>query len=173
MRESKNGRDESAAKNNHGTFYDVQTASFALFVGKPELARSILETAKQKRIALQVEPDGRQPLELERTKAWSYSIMNLSGLMDLAQLGENVGVDLWNFETKDGRGIRKAIDFLYPFSIGEKWKYQQLGEWPPQELFPLMYRAAIVYKDDKFRAMTTKIPVADPAGKDYLVTVEN
>ena len=173
MRESKNGKDESAATNNHGTFYDVQTASFALFVGKPELARSILETAKQKRVALQIEPDGSQPLELARTKAWSYSIMNLSGLMDLAQLGENVGVDLWNFETKDGRGIRKAIDFLYPFSIGEKWKYQQLGEWPPQELFPLMYRAAIVYKDDKFRSMMTKIPAPDPAGKDYLVNAEN
>jgi len=173
MQESKNGRDESTSKNNHGTFYDVQIASFALFVGKRDLAKQIIETAKQKRIALQVEPDGSQPLELARTKAWSYSIMNLSGLMDLAQLGENVGVDLWKYETKDGRGIRKAVDFLYPFSIGEKWKYQQLGEWPPQELFPLMHRAAVVYTDDKFRSMMSKIPSADWTSKDYLVTTEN
>ena len=173
MQESENGRDESASKNNHGTMYDVQTASFALLIGKRDLARSILETAKQKRIARQIEPDGRQPLELERTRGWSYSIMNLTGLMDLAQLGQDVDIDLWNFETKDGRSIRKALEFLYPFSIGEKWKYQQLGEWQPEILFPLVRRAALVYKDDKFRSMIAKIPPADPSGKDFLLNAGN
>src|SRR6185369_9018188 len=55
MQESKNGKEEAAAKNNHGTYYDVQVVSFALFVGQDSLARTIVETAKQKRIALQVE----------------------------------------------------------------------------------------------------------------------
>jgi hypothetical protein len=141
MLESKNGRDEAAAKNNHGTFYDVQVVSFALFLGKIDLAKSVLETAKTKRIAVQIEPDGRQPLELARTKSWSYSVMNLDGLMVLARLGENVGVDLWNYETRDGRSIRKALEFLKPFASGEKkWAYQQLGEWPPQILLPLIDR---------------------------------
>ncbi|HEV8428435.1 MAG TPA: alginate lyase family protein [Pyrinomonadaceae bacterium] len=142
MLESKNGRDEAAAKNNHGTFYDVQVVSFALFLGRTDLAKSVLETAKTKRIGVQIEPDGRQPLELVRTKAWSYSIGNLDGLMLLARLGENVGVDLWTYETRDGRSIRKALEFLEPFASGEKkWSYQQLGEWPPQMLFPLIRRA--------------------------------
>jgi hypothetical protein len=143
MLESKNGRDEAAAKNNHGTFYDVQVVSFALFVGQADLAKSVLETAKTKRIAVQIEPDGRQPLELARTKSWSYSVMNLDGLMLLARLGEDVDVDLWNYETRDGRSIRKALEFLKPFASGEKkWSYQQLGEWPPQLLLPLIRRAA-------------------------------
>jgi len=143
MLESKNGLDEAAAKNNHGTFYDVQVVSFALFLGKTAWAKSVLETAKTKRIALQIEPDGRQPLELARTKSWSYSVMNLDGLMVLARLGENVGVDLWHYETRDGRSIRKALEFLKPFASGEKkWTYQQLGEWPPQILLPLIHRAA-------------------------------
>ena len=147
MLESKNGRDEAAAKNNHGTFYDVQVVSFALFLGKTDLAKSVLETAKTKRIAVQIEPDGRQPLELARTRAWSYSVGNLDGLMRLARLGENVGVDLWNYETRDGRSIRKALEFLQPFASGEKkWSYQQLGEWPPQILLPLIRRAETHYQ---------------------------
>ena len=170
MLESKNGRDEAAAKNNHGTYYDLQVTSFALFLGKIDLARSILQTARTKRIALQIEPDGRQPLELARTRAWSYSVGNLDGLMLLARLGDIVGVDLWNYQTADGRGIRKAIEFLVPFAVdGKKWGYQQLGEWPPQMLFPLMRRAATKYNDPQFQALVVKVPSADVADRSNLI----
>ncbi len=170
MQESKNGREEAAAKNNHGTYYDIQAVSFALFLGQRELATNILETAKQKRIALQIEPDGRQPLELVRTKAWGYSTGNLNGLMLLAQLGEHVGVDLWHYETKDGRGIRRALDYLVPFALGEKkWPEQQLGEWPPQMLYPLLRRAAAKYRDAKLSAVLLKIPAPDAAERSRLV----
>ena len=86
MLESNNGRDEAAAKNNHGTYYDLQVSAFALFVGKTDLAIHILETARAKRVATQIEPVGRQPLELVRTKAWSYSVGNLDGLTLLATI---------------------------------------------------------------------------------------
>ena len=171
MLESKNGRDEAAAKNNHGTFYDVQVVSFALFLGKKDLAKSVLETAKTKRIAVQIEPDGRQPLELARTKAWSYSVGNLDGLMLLAQFGDKLGVDLWNYQTRDGRSIRKALDFLAPFATGQsKWTYQQLGEWPPQMLFPLIRRAAAHYNDEKFRTLLSKVPAVNPDDRTNLKT---
>jgi len=171
MLESKNGRDEAAAKNNHGTFYDVQVVSFALFLGKKDLAKSILESAKTKRIALQVEPDGRQPLELARTKAWSYSVGNLDGLMLLADFGSPLGVDLWNYQTPDGRSIRKALDFLAPFATGEKkWTYQQLGDWPPQMLFPLIRRAAAHYNDENFRTLLTKVPAVNADDRSNLLT---
>jgi hypothetical protein len=170
MLESKNGRDEAAAKNNHGTYYDLQVTSFALFLGKIDLARGILQTARTKRIALQIEPDGRQTLELARTRAWSYSVGNLDGLMLLARLGDIVGVDLWNYQTADGRGIRKALEFLVPFAVdGKKWGYQQLGEWPPQMLFPLMRRAATKYSDPQFHALLAKVPSVDAADRSNLL----
>jgi hypothetical protein len=159
MQESKNGRDEAAAKNNHGTYYDVQVTSFALFLGKQDLAKEVLQTARQKRIALQIEPDGRQPLELVRTKAWGYSTGNLDGLMLLARLGENVGVDLWHYQTPDGRSIRHALDYLVAYAMGErKWPYQQLGEWPPQMLFPLIRRGAAKYGNEPYRSVLAKLP---------------
>jgi hypothetical protein len=170
MLESKNGRDEAASKNNHGSFYDLQTASFALFVGKTKLAADILQTAKQKRIALQIDADGSQPLEMERTRSWSYSVFNLEALVQLATLGEKVGVDLWNYQTTDGRSIRKALDYLMPFAFGErKWTHKQLGEWQPQALFPLMRQAASRYRDAQYQTWLAKIPALDAADRKILL----
>src|SRR5262249_43547132 len=71
LRTSKAGKEEAAAANNHGSWYDVQVATYALFVGEEEAAvKKLLEEGRTKRIAHQIEPDGRQPLELKRTKAF-------------------------------------------------------------------------------------------------------
>ena len=165
---NKNGLDEAAAKNNHGTHYDVQVTSFALFVGKKDLAKKVHESAKQNRIAKQIESDGRQPLELERTKSWSYSTMNLDGLVKLAILGDAVGVDLWSFQTADGRGIRSAINFLCPFAKGEKkWPYQQIEEFQPERLYAVMRRAK--YSDTKFKQIMTLVPSLRPDDETVLL----
>jgi hypothetical protein len=170
MLDSKNGREESAAKNNHGTYYDLQVVSYALFVGRKDLARQFLEQAREKRIATQIEPDGRQPLELARTKAWSYSNGNLDGLTELATLGERVGVDLWNFQTHDGRSIRKALDFLTPIAVGDKkWQYEELGGVKGESLFPLMRRAAAVYHDKEYQTLMAKVPAVDAADRNRLL----
>jgi Alginate lyase len=168
MMESNHGREEAAAKNNHGTYYDLQAVSFALFIGNRELAMNILQTARQKRIAAQIEPDGRQPLELARTRAWSYSVGNLNGLMSLARLGDCTRVNLWNYRTADGRSIGKALELLIPFALGErKWAHQQLGEWQPQMLFPLLRRAAIHYP--QYHASLSRLPEIDAADRSQLL----
>lgn len=170
MLTSKHGRDEAAAKNNHGTYYDIQVVSFALFLDRREFATNVIRAAREKRIAVQIEPDGRQPLELARTKAWSYSTANLGGLMSLATLGERVGVDLWNFETKDGRGIRRAFEFLLPYGAREKkWDYQQLGGWSPDGLIPLLREAAERYDDPRYRELLKKLSRENPASRRNLL----
>jgi hypothetical protein len=170
MLESKNGRDESAAKNNHGTYYDIQAASYALFLGKVELASNLLQAVAHKRIDVQIEPDGRQPLELARTRAWGYSQANLTGLMQLADLGEKVGVDLWHYRSADGRSIRKAIDYLVPFALDrEKFPYQQLGGFSARSFYPALRRAAVKYPDGPYQSSLSKIPPADAADRSHLL----
>ncbi len=170
MLESKNGRDEATSKNNHGTYYDLQVASFALFVGKRELAVQVLEKAREKRIALQIDADGRQPLEVTRTKAWSYSNMNLEGLMLLATLGQRTGVDLWNFHTADGRSIRKALDFLAAVALGnQKWQYEEIGGVKPETIFPLMRVAASAYRDKQYQDLLAKLPKLELADRNRLL----
>jgi len=123
------GKDEDDERNNHGTWFDVQSAGIALFLGKTEMAKARLENVKAKRIATQIEPDGSQPLEIARTRSLSYSSMNLRGFIHLANMARTVGVDLWNFETADGRGIRKALDFLLPYVKNKKkWESQQITD---------------------------------------------
>src|SRR5207253_8664402 len=115
-----------------------------------ELAKQILLQAQTKRIASQVEPDGRQPLELARTRSLSYSVMNLRGLINLAYLGDQVGLDLWHFETRDGRSIRNALDYLVPYAQGEKkWERQQITDFNSREFAPELLRAAAAYKNPK------------------------
>jgi len=118
----------------------------------------VLEDAREKRIAAQIEGDGRQPLELERTKSWSYSTMNLDGLLTLARLAESVDIDLWNYHSKDGRGIRKAIEFLYPFTTGKKWDYPQIEPKDDEALYRSMRRAAKKYTDGDYKKMMTTVP---------------
>jgi hypothetical protein len=150
--------DEDAAKNNHGNWYDVQVTDMALFVGDRALARETLERVKTRRITVQIEPDGRQPLELARTKAWGYSNMSLDALCRLATLGDEVGVDLWNFKTADGRSIRAAIDFLAPYAAGEKkWDYQEIAGFHAGALTPTLWRAAKAYHDPKYAVLAQQI----------------
>lgn len=102
-----------------------------------------------------------------------YSVGNLDGLMQLARLGENVGVDLWNYKSADGRSIRRALDYLIPFAIAEaKWPYQQLGEWPPQMLFPLLRRAVTKYEDGQFAGLLVKLPKVEATDRTRLLTAD-
>lgn len=151
------GRDEAAAKNNHGTWYDVQAASFARFVGRDDIVRRVLGESAKRRIASQIEPDGRQPHELARTKSFSYSVMNLTGMFHLAAMADRAGIDLWNYRTEDGRGIRAALEWILAELEREGgWSYPQLGEVRPQTVVPLLRRAAIAYNEPRYEALIKK-----------------
>lgn len=147
--ESVPGRAEAAADNNHGTFYDEQVATLALVLGRRALAHDVLAAAGPRRIAVQIEPDGRQPHELARTRSLGYSIYNLRGLCQLAALGEHVGLDLWRFSTDDGRSIRAALVFLVPFlgPAAAPWPFEQMTPVSPQDSAAILWYAKTVYRE--------------------------
>jgi hypothetical protein len=167
------GRDEHNAKNNHGTFFDVQAVRIALVLGRADSAKRILEEAKQSRIAVQIDPDGKQPLELDRTTSFSYSRFNLDALTELATLGEHVGVDLWNFTTKDGRSIRKAIDYMLPYADvpPKPWPLQQIKEKHESEFMPIFRLATLAYGGKAYEAVITKYQDS-PSKRFQLLTVK-
>jgi len=147
---SKIGRGELDSRNNHGTYCDVQAASIELFLGKTDMARNIVSSARQKRVAAQIEPDGRQPLELARTSSFGYSLFNLRALMELANLGRATGVDLWHFETEDKRSIQKAAEFMAQFADpSRKWPYQQIHPMNRGDLEEVLRLAAAEFPESQ------------------------
>ncbi|MBK0381938.1 alginate lyase family protein [Pedobacter sp. SD-b] len=119
------GKLEASATNNHGTTFDIQLANLLIYINNLDKLRQLLEEVKTKRIAQQIDADGKQPEELTRTKAYSYSLLNLNALTQLALLGKKYGVDIWNYQSPQGGSMRKAYDFLIPY-LDKDWPYQQI-----------------------------------------------
>ena len=146
------GLGEDAASNNHGTFYDVQAVSLALFLDKTNFAREKLLAAREKRIARQIEPDGKMTRELARTLSFHYSLFNLRAEMQLAALGRSAGVDLWHYQGTDGRTILKAAEFMAQFADpGRAWPYQQIQKPNRNEMGELLLCAAAEFPDTKIK----------------------
>ncbi len=166
MLTSKNGKDEHAAKNNHGTWYNAQVVDYALFTGDLNKAHELAEEGK-KRIDSQVTAEGKMPLELERTTALGYNTFNLIAWSKLSTLAEKAGTDLWNYTNAKGSGVRKAIDWLTPFVTGEsKWEYQQINKYDKHEGYELFLYAWDHYKDQKYLSAADKM---NEKGKDLLL----
>lgn len=159
---SNHGKNEAERKHNHGTWYDVLTTYLALFVNNDTLAKEILEKFPQRRIAVQIEPDGRQPLEFKRTRSFNYSVMNLKGLFYASLLGEHFGLFLWHYHTEKGKSVRNALDYLLPFAMkNKKWPYQMIRGWDEdnfETLFSLLRIAGQKYQHPEYEKIIEKLP---------------
>ncbi|MCD8079848.1 MAG: alginate lyase family protein [Bacteroides sp.] len=121
---------ERSAKNNHGTCWAMQAAAFALFTGDEEMLRSCREQYKAVLLPGQMAPDGSFPLELDRTKPYGYALFNLDAMAVTAWLLSTPEEDLWDFTLPDGRGIRKGVEWMFPY-VADK----SLWQLPPDVMF--------------------------------------
>ncbi|QCX75219.1 Alginate lyase [Streptomyces sp. YIM 121038] len=157
------GRQEGAAKNNHGTFYDLQIAALARATGDDALARRTVRDARARRVDPQIAADGSQPQELARTRSWHYSTFDLVAYARLADIGRHVGVDLWAHRGPAGQSLGGAVRYLLPAATGER-------PWPHPELDFRRYAAADVVHaaaDAGDRAARAAVPkLQAPPGGD-------
>lgn len=129
--------DEDRARNNHGTWYDVQVAATAAFLGRKSLCARTLETAWDRRVLKQIRPDGSQPLELARTNALGYSVMNLHAFCLLARMAKlhTDKLDYWHTPSPDGSlPLLAALKYVLPYADTlEGFPYQQISGKPPRD----------------------------------------
>ena len=158
MLEHPYGVNEARTKNNHATAYDLQIATYALFLGKQDVAIAVLKGVPERRISPQIEPDGQQPHELARTKALGYSSGNLGLFLKLGLLGRQLGVDIASYQSPSGGSIRKALAWLIPFWTGEQdWEYDQIEAFQPERAVEGLRLAALLYNDESIAALESQV----------------
>jgi len=159
LQTSAQGQEERAARNNHGVFYDAQVVSLALFVSDSTLARTMLNDYTRERLGRQIEPDGRQPEELARTRPLHYSLFSLDAFARLAELGRHVGVDLWRYRAPRGGSLGAALAYVAPYADPSKpFPMPQVNPTTPDAFILPLRRAASALGDPSLAAPLAALP---------------
>lgn len=105
------GIEERNTLNNHGTFYDFQVAAIARYVGRDDVVRETIART-QSRMKAHFDHQGKQKLELARTRPFHYSVFNLQAFFGVAHIAESIGVDLWQYPSTKQSNIKQGMDYL-------------------------------------------------------------
>jgi hypothetical protein len=129
---------ERDARNNHGTCWCAQVAAFARLTGNTDKLAYCRDRFKTVLVPDQMAADGSFPEELRRTKPYGYSLFNLDAMAILAQTLSTKDDTLWAWQMPDGRGMAKAVAWMFPF-IDDKKKWDRppdvmyYNQWPVRQ----------------------------------------
>ncbi len=135
LTQSRLGREEMEAQNNHGTCWVMQVAEYALLIHDETLLTFCRRRFKRVLLPEQMASDGGFPRELARTKPYGYSLFNLDAMCTICRILSTPRDNLWRYRLPDGRGIQRGMDFLFPYMKDKKsWPYRHDVEywrnWP-------------------------------------------
>jgi hypothetical protein len=161
MTTSKNGIQERDAKNNHTTCWVMQVAAFAHLVGDQKLLEFCRERFKTVIVPNQVAANGSFPEELRRTKPYGYELFNLEAMATVCQILSTPQDNLFTFETSDGRGFRRAMEYMAPFIANKKsWPLKPDvmydKEWPMRQASLLF--AGVAFKRQDYVELWKRLP---------------
>ena len=150
---SAHGREERAAKNNHGSCWLLQAAAFAQFTADAAVRRDGRERLKTVLLPEQIAPDGSFPMELARTKPYSYSLFNLDVLAMCALILSDRSEDYWTLRLPDGVTMQTCFRFMVPYIEDKKrWPYRHDVEYfddlPVRQ--PSLLFAGLVYREQRY-----------------------
>ncbi len=173
MTHSPNGLEEREARNNHGTCWVMQVAQFASYTANRELTGYCAERYRTVLVPGQLAADGSFPLELKRTKPYSYTLFNLDAFAAICQILSPLGEDLWHFQLADGRGMRAAMAFVFPYLADKRsWPYpkdvQYFDDFPVRQ--PSLLFAARAYREPRYLELWRRLdadPTVDEVIRNY------
>jgi hypothetical protein len=173
MTHSSHGVEEREQRNNHGTCWVMQTAQFAILTADRETEAYCAERYKSVLIPNQLAADGSLPLELKRTKPYSYCLFNLDALATICRILATPSADLWDFQLEDGRGMREAMAFMYPYiAAKDTWPYskdvQYFDQFPVRQ--PSLLFAGLAYRRPDYLALWRSLnpdPTVEEVVRNY------
>lgn len=163
------GIQERQHPNNHAICWAMQAAAFADLVDDQAMLANIRVDFKEKFVGDMMASNGSFPAELARTKAYGYSLFVLDAMATLAQIASTSDDDLWHYRAQDGRGMRRAMNYMLPY-INDKnlWPLTPdvlyWDEWPVRQ--PSLIFAAEAYGNNRYLVAWERL---DPDPDEYEV----
>ena len=176
MTTHKYGIDERDARNNHGTCWVMQVAEFARYVGRDDLLAFCRDRYRTVLVPNQIAA-GRQ---LSRRRCGAPSRMAITCSIWTAwpwcaRSSRRRRENLWTFTTPDGRGIRKAFEFMVPF-IADKKKWTRkpdvmyFDEWPVRH--PALLFGGLALKEPSYIELWKKLepdPTVEEVVRNFFI----
>lgn len=139
--------------NNHGTCWAATASSMAVLTENTEIIQLCINRFKTILLPNQMAVDGSLPRELKRTKPFGYSLFNIDAFCNLAQILSTDEDNLFEYETEDGKSLKKGIEFIYPFIKDKsKWPFSKdiyiWNEWP--SCHPALLFTALAYNNQAY-----------------------
>ena len=124
------GKSIGQQKNNIGLAYDVTRMNMYLFVGDENKAAKLFRQFTKKWLYRHILENGCQPLELKRASGFSYSVYNLTHILDFCFMAQYWNVDYYKLHQER---IDMAFSFLEDYKISnQSLRQKNTREWERQ-----------------------------------------